>query len=253
MNKTTVITHNGVIHLDELLAMYLLDITPNTIDDYNIIRIPAYKFDETLAQHPDAIVLDIGGVSDGIRRFDHHQRRGMDCTAKQVYDVLYSDYCPNFSSDLSLLINHTNECDNGKPCDVTSVYGLVRNLNNTFHDFYNIFNIVYNTIFLPTMSSDHKSMIGYNNIQSCPIINDFVDMRGIPYVPRWKEFVSNDIVGSISNNQQNKSCIQLTVKDSSVMEIAPDPLQSFRHPSGFMAVYRDGISIEDISFKVHSK
>lgn len=63
----TVITHDGCFHTDEVVASMLLDLYFNGID---LIR----TRDENIINNTEnAIIVDVGGRYDGIRRFDHHQ------------------------------------------------------------------------------------------------------------------------------------------------------------------------------------
>ncbi|KAF3916499.1 hypothetical protein ABW20_dc0101022 [Dactylellina cionopaga] len=64
----TIGTHNGAFHADEALAVYLLRLTP-TYKDSPVTR---SRDPETLEACD--IIVDVTGVYDGTKHFDHHQR-----------------------------------------------------------------------------------------------------------------------------------------------------------------------------------
>ncbi|KAL7270651.1 hypothetical protein RUND412_006630 [Rhizina undulata] len=61
-------THNGTFHADEALAVYMLRMTPE-YKDASLCR----SRDPTTLEECD-IIVDVQGVYDGTKHFDHHQR-----------------------------------------------------------------------------------------------------------------------------------------------------------------------------------
>ena len=68
-NVKTVVTHNGVFHVDDVVAFTIIK---TVVGEVNLIR----TRDKDIIEEAD-IVLDVGGVYDlTIDRFDHHQKGG---------------------------------------------------------------------------------------------------------------------------------------------------------------------------------
>jgi len=63
---TKILTHNGVFHADEVAAIALIKLYVD--DNIKVIR----SRDEDLMGHVD-LVIDVGGLFDGEKYFDHHQ------------------------------------------------------------------------------------------------------------------------------------------------------------------------------------
>ncbi|KAF3940186.1 hypothetical protein ABW19_dt0203522 [Dactylella cylindrospora] len=67
-SSKTIGTHNGAFHADEALAVYLLRLTP-TYTSSSVIR----SRDPPTLESCD-IIVDVTGIYDGTKHFDHHQR-----------------------------------------------------------------------------------------------------------------------------------------------------------------------------------
>ncbi|RVD81118.1 uncharacterized protein DFL_008995 [Arthrobotrys flagrans] len=68
IEQKTIGTHNGAFHADEALAVYLLRLTP-TYKDSPVVR----SRDPPTLEACD-IIVDVTGVCDHTKHFDHHQR-----------------------------------------------------------------------------------------------------------------------------------------------------------------------------------
>ncbi|EPS39375.1 hypothetical protein H072_6837 [Dactylellina haptotyla CBS 200.50] len=64
----TIGTHNGAFHADEALAVYLLRLTPAYKDS------PVTRSRDPPTLEACDIIVDVTGVYDGTKHFDHHQR-----------------------------------------------------------------------------------------------------------------------------------------------------------------------------------
>ncbi|KAF3914732.1 hypothetical protein AA313_de0208819 [Arthrobotrys entomopaga] len=64
----TIGTHNGAFHADEALAVYLLRLTPTYKDS------PVTRSRDPPTLEACDIIVDVTGVYDGTKHFDHHQR-----------------------------------------------------------------------------------------------------------------------------------------------------------------------------------
>jgi len=90
--KQSIITHNGVFHADEVLAIALLTVVNNTT--YNIIRTREIPLDANY-------IIDVGGQYDGIKYFDHHQAdyKGKLSSVGMIWKYLQKTCKPSFMLD----------------------------------------------------------------------------------------------------------------------------------------------------------
>lgn len=88
----TVITHNGIFHADEVIAIALLRIAG--FSRLNIVRTSDKAEIEMGIKNPTTFVIDVGGIHDPSKRnFDHHQDKGLPSAAGLVYEYFKDQIC----------------------------------------------------------------------------------------------------------------------------------------------------------------
>lgn len=120
IRKATVVTHAGVAHIDEVVAVALLQASGIEILTVNRVM----KVDPILVSSRDYII-DIGGVYDGKRMFDHHQSEPAvagKCAAELVAEKFHPDLMgdPEFSHFIKML----SYMDNNGPVKTQETYGV---------------------------------------------------------------------------------------------------------------------------------
>lgn len=83
---TTVVTHKGVFHADEVTAIALLRVFGFQIGINGVVvnRVPHQTTDFEGAD----FIIDIGKVFDGVKHFDHHQYKGGKSSAGLIWDYI---------------------------------------------------------------------------------------------------------------------------------------------------------------------
>jgi len=84
-------THNGHFHADEALAVYMLRLLPK-YSNATLVR----SRDPVVLEECD-IIVDVQGVYDGVKHFDHHQR---------TFDEKFSAECNTKLSSAGLVYKH---------------------------------------------------------------------------------------------------------------------------------------------------
>lgn len=80
--KKLVVTHNKIIHADEVMAIALLRVFTN--DEIVVSRVSHDTTDFSVYD----MVIDIGKKFDGVKYFDHHQYKGGKSSAGLIWDYL---------------------------------------------------------------------------------------------------------------------------------------------------------------------
>lgn len=112
---TTVYTHNGIFHSDEVMACAIISLVEGIIP--SIIRTRDRGLLDSAKSTPSTFVVDVGGEYNvGFRNFDHHQDRTMTkSSAGLVWEVYGQKLCNNVEvfSRVTRLIDQIDAVDLG--------------------------------------------------------------------------------------------------------------------------------------------
>ena len=117
-----IVTHTGAAHLDELVACGLFLASARIMGK----KIKGIVRTNTISEeHGADAIIDIGGVYDGIRLFDHHQKEEAvlgKCAAELVCEV----YFPELMADEEFgpFIKMLSFMDNNGPMNTGKEYGI---------------------------------------------------------------------------------------------------------------------------------
>lgn len=120
----TIITHNGTFHADEVVAIALL-LQNNNIYNVDIIR--TRDINEVNAD----FVVDVGGIYDGVKYFDHHQiDGGTKSSAGMLLEFIKTNKGLETNPLLEEFINIVDEQDCGIKFHNTIFHKVINGLND---------------------------------------------------------------------------------------------------------------------------
>lgn len=240
-----IITHPGIFHADDVLACALINIFVQP--GITIHRRKATP--EELAS-PNVIVVDTGFMYDTImRNFDHHQNPMSPAASSLVLawlvqeDVISTQVSAKMHTQL---FDYVSKVDCGiiaKGGDSYAFPGLIRNYNNVEDGFTealkmaeSLIRALYKTALLAV--EGEKRWYASERWAADSMSPFFVVIVESGYIPDWQQLAENGGIRFIlSPNSQEPGKWQLTSRDSTLFQVPESSVQTYRHPSGFMAVY----------------
>lgn len=164
MKKLTVITHNGSVHSDELVAIALLNAflvyNQGEATSIDVVRVPHLNNLEEIKNYYTGdydYCLDVGKVYDGVKHFDHHQGKSDYSSAGLIWKYIkekLSIYNEDEYADIKAIVDAVDKHDLGvKKSSAIELPRLIENFNNTNMSFNAILDIVQDIV-LAALESD---------------------------------------------------------------------------------------------------
>ncbi len=230
-----VFTHAGLFHADEVLAIALIH---EVVWEYEVVR--------TFKPEPEDRdwVLDIGGIYDpAARLFDHHQDAASPATNVLVLKRLVQEghLDPEVGQILSArLFDRVSDIDRGlarpEPWEFNSIITAYNGAEDGFEQALafarqTVRNLIRNA---------KQAIEDRDRYLACPIVGPARVCEDTRPILGWKEIAlelleEERVVFLVTPNARGGW--QAISADSERWNIPPDPRQTFRHTSGFMAVY----------------
>lgn len=234
-NVTKIVTHGGAFHADELLAIATFKLFTG-MDSVPVERV--FKVSEDDLKNPNVFVIDVGGVfSIGNNNYDHHQDANLQASNLLVLGSVCSD--PKLLNKLLPFYNRVSDIDRGlrlaEPCEFNNI---VRNFNSLFSDSFEIASQFVRSALEALVITAIKAIEAetvWNELETVLGGKVKVEPNGI-LMPDWKSLAERDGVVLLASPNARGGW-QLVSRDSNFLKIPPLPAQTFRHASGFMAVY----------------
>lgn len=231
----TIVTHAGIFHADEILALATVKFFTNGfVNSQSVVR--TFDFSEHLA-NPKSFLVDIGrefNPENG--NFDHHQDPSLPAANILVLRYLLQegkqrDYMEEY------LYNYVSECDKGgETLQATpTLPSIIRGLNNVSDGFHRAFDICLSAVYSAycTAAARIESEERWDKIEK---IGKIAITDSADHIVGWHELAEKDgIVLLVTPNVRGG--YQITSRSTDVFVIPAHPRQYFRHNSGFLAAY----------------
>jgi uncharacterized UPF0160 family protein len=252
-----VYTHAGMFHADEVMAIALLQLyLPGEIRIVRTFQLP----EDQVLFDTHALVLDTGRKFDGDTFFDHHQNPDSSATNILIADyLLHIGALPQHHYDWMLpALTRISDIDRGLTKAETPLEfnGIIRSFNglelpgdeeDQLVDFELAIHVASFTIMAMGQQAD-RALADKQTWESLPVQETtqgkFKVSSSNDIILTWKSLAAWDgINGLICPNDRTAGAWQVISRDSNEWQVPTDSLQTFRHPSGFMAVYPDYSSL----------
>ncbi len=110
----SIITHDGLFHGDEVMAVAMIKFHLGS--DIDVVRTRDIQTITDGLNDVDTFVIDVGGIYDPSRKaFDHHQDRNLDSSVKLVADYLFGTIYPEWLEFISSIVEGINYQDLNGP------------------------------------------------------------------------------------------------------------------------------------------
>ena len=233
-NVTKIITHGGAFHADELLAIATFKLFTG-MDNVPVERV--FKVSEEDIKSHNVFVVDVGGYfSVGNNNYDHHQDANLQASNLLVLGSVCSD--PKLLTKLLPFYNRVSDIDRGlRIAEPGEFNNIVRNFNSLQNGFELASQFVRSALEALVMTAI-KAIEAESVWDS--LFTEFngkvkIEPNGV-LMPDWKELAKRDGVLLLASPNARGGW-QLVSRDSNEINIPVSPTQTFRHASGFMAVY----------------
>jgi hypothetical protein len=223
-----VITHAGAHHADELLAIATLEFATDKKFQFQIER--TFQVSQEDLDNPEVFVLDIGRqYNPEMGNFDHHQSGDLKATNILILESLCGGI--ELVQELkTLMFDYVSDIDRGVkfktpglPCLNSMVKGL------SFDEALDLVRLTLKS----AVSTARERIKSREEIKKCPIEGNVL-LTHQPIVG-WQDLVDEHIIYCLGPNPRGGW--SLVSKDSTKWPIPVAEGQTFRHNSGFMAVY----------------
>ena len=227
-----IITHSGKFHADEVMAIAILTLNKNIL----IQRKDSVMIEEL--NDSKIFVLDIGGqYNKELSNYDHHQDQNLEATCILIgKEHLASDFYEWIKpllieiSDIDRGIRKSNKFDFNRI--ITSYNWLTDNPNINFFDALHVAKMFLQGQ-IKIFESYKEGLEKFKKLEKFGVIAISHEKE----IANWREYaIENNIVFLVCPNREEGKYSIITV-DSTKWPIPPHPDQTFRHNSGFMAVY----------------
>jgi uncharacterized UPF0160 family protein len=230
-----IIVHGGVFHADELLAIATLK-QLGVVEWHDVVIERQNKVDITNIPC-DVIIMDIGGVNNGVNIFDHHQDKDLPAACVLVLDA----FCEN--KELAEVLkkhfyNAVSDIDTGKIFSTPATFSQIVGNFNLLEDGFNkalayvqqTLDVVWNMA-LKSLESKKK----WSSLET--ICNGRVKIQNdTDFIPNWKEMAEEEGVKALISPNLREGW-QIISWNSNDFVIPVKEGQTFIHSTGFMAVY----------------
>lgn len=230
-NFKKIITHAGMFHADEVLALA-------TFKFFTGLNIPIErKFNVTQEELQDKsiLILDIGrSLNEEMGNFDHHQSTFEDATNLLVLNYFCKDYALIGKLQKHLFKN-VSDVDRGIVQDqIGSFNSIIRNFNSLENGFELAIDLAF-SILSAYVETAKKAIQDEKIWEGLRKENRIVYLEN-NHLTDWKEMAKKEgIVFAVSPNARGG--FQIISVNSEEWNIPVKETQTFRHNSGFMAVY----------------
>lgn len=224
------LTHNGIFHCDELVAINLLRIF--TKQNFEIVRNSKVDNEENYEY-----IVDIGNKYDGYKFFDHHQNKALPSAAKLVWTYIITNFLKQVSEEngffksLDNLVNKVSWNDTDGACKDDCFISMISALNNKNNGFEEALNISYN-LMKNLADSMHEEEIKLKKLKDSEQINGFVIYEDSNLPLGWRDVANNGVVSINLRGGWN-----VISKDTNKLILPESEKATFRHNSGFMLVF----------------
>ena len=233
MNFSKVLTHGGVFHADEVLAIA-------TLRKLGVINnsTPIERVMKVEGEIPsDVLVLDCGVKFNGINLFDHHQ----DATLPASNLLVLQTFCTD-----TKLVQVLTDTFFGAVSDTDK--GITKSQTASFTQLISNFNMLPNgfemALQFATMALDAAWQVASESVRleskwfSLPTIcNGKAKLQeDSEFIPNWKTLAEKEAV-LLLVAPNARGGWQIVSQNSDVLAIPKGEGQTFCHNTGFMAVY----------------
>ncbi len=244
MQIKKIITHAGVFHADEVLAIATLRIFGVDVPIERKFQITQEEIDD-----PEIWILDIGMVQDFEKHnFDHHHPTQKNSPATNLLVLNYLEQVGWVDSNLAKMLRerlyeYVSDCDRGiiiNPKQDYTFSSMVRSFNVlSVEGFENALNFTLD--YLRVLVDCYRKEI--NDKKRWDILEKIEDngfylaiQEDTNIIFGWKEYaVADNVYMLVSPNERGGW--QIISRDSEIIKIPKHLNQTFLHNSGFIAVY----------------
>jgi len=253
MNYKKIITHEGIFHADEVLAIaYLRSIRIVThetpIERRNRASITADEFTD-----PTILILDCGNQYDLENgNIDHHQDRALEATNLLVLN--------HFTEDKKLvekltysLFQYVSDIDRGVKSKIGESAGfnsIISNFNGSDGGFERALGVA-ETILTEYIRNAAMMISSEELWKTLPRIHDgkVVVLKKGQWVLDWQRLAQEEgVVLLIAPNQQAEGSWNLITRDSDFLSLSEHSAQTFLHKAKFFAIYSSYESVIEHAF-----
>jgi hypothetical protein len=225
-----IITHNGAFHADEICAIALYQIFVS-----DCVPIGRKKVSEEEINNPEIMVIDCGGVYDLKKsNLDHHQ--DSDLNASNILMLLWLSENNYISHEMFMLLWKKLMPISDIHTGNTKIDESGLSLNSLIRDFDSFYEALafMRDILKRIIKTCEKVIIDRQKIAQLPRIGSLAINDTQDLLLDWKNDFGIKLM--ISQNREAGK-YSLTSYNSDLLNIPMDDRQSFRHNSGFFAVY----------------
>lgn len=242
-----IITHGGIFHCDEVLAVALLI---SKFGDIPIVRKYANEISEEEFNNPNILILDVGRrYEPNLGNFDHHQDANLMATCglilfqyyeKPIADIMWEQFIELCSGvDVGI---HTGSSVNGTIPHMIS--GFNRNPNDNHPDstreyFNNALNFMMTIVenYLSKCREIIKTETLWKSMQS--IAGGAVKINNVENTPiGWEKLAARDgVYMLITTDSRMAGNYKIYTFNSDVFKLDKHPSQKFIHNNRFVASY----------------
>lgn len=246
MEIQKILTHSGVFHADEVLAIATIAFINNIILHRpcpDISRVKEVKLSDL--EDPSILIVDIGGTFDPENlNFDHHQDASLDASCSLVLDA----FMPNKGMKKYLkeqLFNSVSRIDKGEEKSTNGHFTRIISALNYSDPSYVA---IQDESFSKAVNMTKEILIGYAGNYKSYLVNGSLWDRTAKigylkvfdkafHLPGWRQRATSENVFAIVT-PNHRSGYNLISSDTEVLKIPEHKTQSFRHNNGYIAVYR---------------
>lgn len=246
MKYTKIITHDGLFHADEVLAIAFLRLFNIVSKGTEIVRSKRTNVDPEDLENPHVLILDVGGIYEPQKgNFDHHHDKELESTNVLILKHFLSDNEEMVQKLWHSLFNYVSEIDRGirsKKGESAGFSAIIKSFYGSENGFEKALEIAERILEQYVRNAEsaiesEKHWKGFKRLAGGKIV---VMKEGDPFVSDWKRLGEDEGVQLlILPAQSGNGAYSLISRDSEVTKIAPHPNQTFLHNSQFMAVYSE--------------
>lgn len=253
MSITKIVTHEGTFHADEISGVaLLLRLFPGTPVERT------YTPSEADFADPSVVVLDIGRhYEPELSNFDHHQDAELPAANMLILRNFFAPQMPRVAELLEkYFFGYISDVDTGKVVenDTTppTINSIIRCCNNLPKD-----TAFQTALGIMSTALDAQLATIYNRIdseriwQTVSITGQVAIYDSTQFIVGWHELAEESGVNYLVSPNL-RGGYQITSRDSKAFPIPPDPRQTFRHNSGFLAAYKTLEEATDHAMEIQS-
>ncbi|MFO8069692.1 MAG: MYG1 family protein [Alkalibacterium sp.] len=227
-----IVTHSGMHHADELLAITMVRKFVKHADKADIERVS--EVPEKYLKNKEVIVIDVGrSYNAELHNFDHHHDPSLPASCILVG----REICPEtiYPYLERYLLGYVSDVDTGKIwSDFPSINNILRNYE-TFDDAL----LVASIIFGGYLVNAYKAIESERKWEKLEKLNGIAINREKGVILNWKSIAKKEGVFLMITPSDRNEGWNVIVRDSDIIKLLPDENQMFLHNEGFMAVYKD--------------